>query len=160
MAQDANTLLAQVKCFACYGFSQAELLNIALTRRWALSVDPEADVSPEAMIGQTPVPLSYGLNFYEAIGVGINAIATGSTTFDAAACSSDLIVSGTTFECYQVDEVYEGDLPTAGLNISGVFSSNLFMNVGGDDFSGYPDGTFAGGAPASNTTYIAANFVS
>lgn len=46
-----QTLYAEAKCFACYGISEAEALTLALERRWALAVNPAADVTPAGLLG-------------------------------------------------------------------------------------------------------------
>lgn len=39
------------KCYACYGpLSVAQILTLAQTRRWLLSVSPSADTSAQALV--------------------------------------------------------------------------------------------------------------
>lgn len=45
-----QTLYDEAKCYACYGLSESEALTLALERRWALKVNPAADVTPEGLL--------------------------------------------------------------------------------------------------------------
>lgn len=46
----ADELYQEANCFLCYGISQTQALKLALLRRQALQLDPEADVSPETLL--------------------------------------------------------------------------------------------------------------
>lgn len=46
------TLLNEGRCYCPVGASDAELATLALERRWLLSVNPAADVSVEAIVGE------------------------------------------------------------------------------------------------------------
>lgn len=50
MATDAQTLLTEGKCYSCYGLSQAQTMKLALLRQIALTHNPAADVSAQALI--------------------------------------------------------------------------------------------------------------
>jgi len=46
----ADELYLEAKCFLCYGMTQAQALKLALLRRKALELDPDADVTPETLL--------------------------------------------------------------------------------------------------------------
>lgn len=46
----ADELYQEANCFLCYGITQTQALKIALMRRQVLELDPNADVSPEALL--------------------------------------------------------------------------------------------------------------
>lgn len=50
MAIAASELMAEARCYCPAGASNAELLIIGLQRRWLLSVDPAADVTPSGLM--------------------------------------------------------------------------------------------------------------
>jgi hypothetical protein len=51
MAIDAQTLLGEAKCYECYGpLTLAQMLALALERRILLSLDPDANVSANALL--------------------------------------------------------------------------------------------------------------
>jgi hypothetical protein len=50
MAIAASTLMAEAACYCGAQASNAQLLKLALYRRWLLAVSPGADVSAEALM--------------------------------------------------------------------------------------------------------------
>jgi hypothetical protein len=52
MATDAQSLLSESSCYACYGSQSLRLMRLALIRQWALAVNPAIDTSPSALLAQ------------------------------------------------------------------------------------------------------------
>lgn len=47
----APLLFSEAVCYACYGpITESQMLTLALERRWLLSLDAAADVSPQGLI--------------------------------------------------------------------------------------------------------------
>jgi hypothetical protein len=49
VATDAQTLLTEAQCYACYG-GNLRLMRLALIKQWAELVDPTIDTSPQALL--------------------------------------------------------------------------------------------------------------
>lgn len=52
MATDAQSLLTQGNCYACYGASVYQILKLALLAQTSLGVNPANDVTPAGLIAQ------------------------------------------------------------------------------------------------------------
>lgn len=50
MAIEASTLMAEARCYCSANASNAQLMILALERRWLLELDPDADVSPAGLM--------------------------------------------------------------------------------------------------------------
>lgn len=50
MPADPDTLYAEAACYICTGVTQAEALMLALYRRWLLTLNPNADTTPDALL--------------------------------------------------------------------------------------------------------------
>lgn len=55
-----NTLLDEVKCYACYGGTMIQLIKLGLLRRTLLSKYPTADVSAAALLDYAKCYACYG----------------------------------------------------------------------------------------------------
>lgn len=53
-APDMQTLMDEAKCYMCFGeLTSAEMLVLALLRRWLLDLDSEADVTAQSLYDYT-----------------------------------------------------------------------------------------------------------
>lgn len=67
-----DTLLEEAKCYECYGpLTQAQLLELALTRRWLLTLSPAADTTPQALISYAKCYTCYGLSMFEMMQIAL-----------------------------------------------------------------------------------------
>jgi len=66
-AVPTDTLMSEAKCYECYGpMTTAQLLILAQLRRWLLSVEPTADVSPQGLVAYAKCYACLGnLSMYE-----------------------------------------------------------------------------------------------
>lgn len=65
-AIDSDTLLSEAKCYECYGpLTQAELLSLALERRWLLSLSPGANVTPAFLVDYAKCFGCLGASMYD-----------------------------------------------------------------------------------------------
>jgi hypothetical protein len=79
MAVVANTLLDEVKCYACTGeIGMSQLLKLALLRRIALTNNPAADVTYQALIDSSECYLCLGISVYDALELGLLNIINGT----------------------------------------------------------------------------------
>jgi hypothetical protein len=62
-----NTLLEEVKCYACYGGSTATLLKLALLRRLLLGRYPNADVTGPGLLAYAKCYACYGASVMELL---------------------------------------------------------------------------------------------
>lgn len=62
-----NTLLDEVKCYACFGGSISKLLELALIRRKLLAVSPTADVSAGALFNYAKCYACYGASIMDLL---------------------------------------------------------------------------------------------
>lgn len=62
-----NTLLDEVKCYACFGASLTQLMKLALLRRQLLAAVPTADVSAGALIEYAKCYGCYGASLVDLI---------------------------------------------------------------------------------------------
>ena len=79
MAIAANTLFEETKCYACTGqIDQTQLLKLGLLRRIALSVNPAADVTYQALIDSSECYLCVGVSLYDSLELGLLNIINGT----------------------------------------------------------------------------------
>lgn len=65
-ATDANTLLAEAKCYECFGpLSMSLLFRLALEARMLKALVPGADTSPQALITYGKCFNCYGASYGE-----------------------------------------------------------------------------------------------
>lgn len=51
MAIPVNTLMDEAKCYQCFGpLTAAQMLILAQLRRWLISLNPDADVTPQSLV--------------------------------------------------------------------------------------------------------------
>lgn len=63
-ATDTNTLLAQTKCYECYGNStMGELLILGQLRNQLLALNAAADVTPDGLLAYAKCYACYGMSF-------------------------------------------------------------------------------------------------
>lgn len=62
-----NTLLDEVKCYACPGASLTQLLKLGLLRRALLARVPTADTSMQALITYGNCYFCYGASFADVL---------------------------------------------------------------------------------------------
>lgn len=68
MAVSATELIAESRCYACYGeVSEAQLLSLGLERRILLERNPTADVSAAALLGYAKCYGCYGASIYDLL---------------------------------------------------------------------------------------------
>jgi hypothetical protein len=64
-ATDANTLLEQTKCYACYGLTLEQMLQLGLIRNALLNANPNAIVSAQGLITYATCYACYGLSLFD-----------------------------------------------------------------------------------------------
>lgn len=66
-AVPTDTLMSEGKCYACFGpLSASQIMTLAQLRRWLLSLAPEADTSPQALVAYSKCYACLGsLSMYE-----------------------------------------------------------------------------------------------
>lgn len=63
MATDPNILLAESKCYECFGpLTISQLLVLALLRRSVLAADPAAAVDPQSLVTYGKCFACYGMS--------------------------------------------------------------------------------------------------
>jgi hypothetical protein len=62
-----NTLLGEVQCYACFGGSIPQLLELALLRRKLLAITPTADVSAGALLEYSKCYACYGASIMQLL---------------------------------------------------------------------------------------------
>ena len=62
-----NTLLDEVKCYACYGGSMTSLIRLALIRRILLGKYPTADVTAAGLLEYSKCYACYGASVIELL---------------------------------------------------------------------------------------------
>jgi len=66
-AISVNTLLDEVKCYACFGASMTQLIKLALLRRQLLALVPAADVSAGALLEYAKCYGCYGASLVDLL---------------------------------------------------------------------------------------------
>lgn len=68
MAVSPTELIAESRCYACYGdVSESQLLALGLERRILLAANPAADVSAAALLGYARCYACYGASTYDLL---------------------------------------------------------------------------------------------
>jgi len=67
-----QTLMDEAKCYACFGpVTDAEMIEIALLRRWLLSIQPAAETSAQALLTYTQCYACLGMSFGQLFILGL-----------------------------------------------------------------------------------------
>lgn len=66
-ATPANELLAEVRCYACAGASDVELLRLAMLRRTLIALVPAADTSMNALLEYSKCYACFGASLVELL---------------------------------------------------------------------------------------------
>lgn len=72
-AVPTDTLMAEGKCYACFGpLTTSQILTLAQLRRWLLELDPSADTSPQALVDYAKCYACLGsLSMYELMSLAL-----------------------------------------------------------------------------------------
>lgn len=67
-----QTLMDEAKCYACFGpVTDGEMLEIALLRRWLLSIKPAADASAQSLLTYTQCYACLGMSYGQLFILGL-----------------------------------------------------------------------------------------
>lgn len=70
-ATETNTLLEAGACYACYGLSESETLQLAVLRSWLLGLDATADTSAATLLGDSGALAGYGFSLFDILEISL-----------------------------------------------------------------------------------------
>jgi len=71
ITSELQDLLNEAACYGCYGLSQAEMITLAIERRWLLALDPAADTTAVGILSNSEGLAGYGLSLFDLFEVGM-----------------------------------------------------------------------------------------
>lgn len=70
-ATEIQTAYNDAQCYACYGLTQEQILELAELKTWLLTRDPDADTSGANLLETAQCAHCYGASIFDLLEIGL-----------------------------------------------------------------------------------------